>query len=148
MMPQDFSAARCRVHALEGPWDSLIPQEGVEIHEQERISPSGIFTTPAGETVVDFGQELTGYVELSVDAKCGDVIALSHAEVMDRDGNFIRKTIVPQRRSCITPAVTDVRPGIHILPFLDSVISGSMHFRVERHLQSRRILLPSSFTQK
>ena len=85
---KDFSAARCRVHALEGPWDSLIPQEGVEIHEQERISPSGIFTTPAGETVVDFGQELTGYVELSVDAKCGDVIALSHAEVMDRDGNF------------------------------------------------------------
>ena len=85
---KDFSAARCRVHALEGPWDSLIPQEGVEIHEQERISPSDIFTTPAGETVVDFGQELTGYVELSVDAKCGDVIALSHAEVMDRDGNF------------------------------------------------------------
>lgn len=85
---KDFSAARCRVHALEGPWDSLIPQEGAEIHEQERISPSGIFTTPAGETVVDFGQELTGYVELSVDAKCGNVIALSHAEVMDRDGNF------------------------------------------------------------
>ena len=85
---KDFSAARCGVHALEGPWDSLIPQEGVEIHEQERISPSDIFTTPAGETVVDFGQELTGYVELSVDAKCGDVIALSHAEVMDRDGNF------------------------------------------------------------
>ena len=85
---KDFSAARYRVHVLEGPWDSLIPQEGVEIHEQERISPSGIFTTPAGETVVDFGQELTGYVELSVDAKCGDVIALSHAEVMDRDGNF------------------------------------------------------------
>ena len=85
---KDFSAARCRVHVLEGPWDSLIPQEGAEIHEQERISPSGIFTTPAGETVVDFGQELTGYVELSVDAKCGDVIALSHAEVMDRDGNF------------------------------------------------------------
>ena len=85
---KDFSAARCTVHALEGPWDSLILQEGAEVHEQERISPSGIFTTPAGETVVDFGQELTGYVELSVDAKCGDVIALSHAEVMDRDGNF------------------------------------------------------------
>ena len=85
---KDFSAARCTVHVLEGPWDSLILQEGAEVHEQERISPSGIFTTPAGETVVDFGQELTGYVELSVDAKCGDVIALSHAEVMDRDGNF------------------------------------------------------------
>lgn len=85
---KDFSATRCRVNELEGPWDSLIQQEGVEVHEQERISPARIFTTPAGETVVDFGQELTGYVELSVNATCGDVIALSHAEVMDRDGNF------------------------------------------------------------
>lgn len=85
---KDFSATCCRVNELEGPWDSLIPQEGVEVHEQERISPARIFTTPAGETVVDFGQELTGYVELSVNATCGDVIALSHAEVMDRDGNF------------------------------------------------------------
>lgn len=85
---KDFSATRGKINALEGPWDSLIPQEGPEVHEQERISPARIFTTPAGETVVDFGQELTGYVELSVNATCGDIIALSHAEVMDRDGNF------------------------------------------------------------
>ena len=85
---KNFSGTRCKVNVLEGPWDSLIPQEGVEVHEQESIFPARIFTTPAGETVIDFGQELTGYVELSVDAQCGDVIVLSHAEVLDRDGNF------------------------------------------------------------
>lgn len=83
-----FSDRRCQTEVFEGPWDSLIPQQGPEVHEQERIAPTRIFTTPAGETVVDFGQELTGYVELTVEANRYDVITLSHAEVLDRKGNF------------------------------------------------------------
>lgn len=42
----------------------------------------------AGETVVDFGQEITGYVEIALTAKAGEVVELSHAEVMDQAGNF------------------------------------------------------------
>ena len=38
--------------------------------------------------MLDFGQNLTGYVELSVDAKAGDCVDLSFAEVMDKEGNF------------------------------------------------------------
>ncbi|MFR3320857.1 MAG: family 78 glycoside hydrolase catalytic domain [Lachnospiraceae bacterium] len=109
----------------------------MEIHEQERISPSGIFTTPAGETVVDFGQELTGYVELSVDAKCGDVIALSHAEVMDRDGNFYTENYRAAKAKLHYTCCDGRRDLASAFYLLDSVISGSMHFRVERHLQSR-----------
>ena len=76
------------VSLFEGPTETLIPQQGEEVREQERVSPCRIFTTPAGETVVDFGQEITGYVELSVDAPAGSEILLSHAEVMDQQGNF------------------------------------------------------------
>ena len=50
--------------------------------------PARIFTTPAGETVIDFGQEITGYVEVSLDAHAGDCVELSHAEVLDKHGNF------------------------------------------------------------
>ena len=50
--------------------------------------PARIFTTPAGETVIDFGQEITGYVEISLDAHAGDCVELSHAEVLDKHGNF------------------------------------------------------------
>lgn len=77
-------------HAVcfDGPTDTLIPQQGEEIREQERISAARIFVTPKGETVIDFGQNLTGYVESSVTAKAGDVIDLSFAEVMDKEGNF------------------------------------------------------------
>ena len=67
---------------------ALCPQYGEIIKEHERFKPEKIFVTPAGETVIDFGQNLAGYVEFSVDAKNGDEIEISHAEVLDKDGNF------------------------------------------------------------
>lgn len=73
---------------LDWSYDILIPQEGEEIKEMERVSARKIIKTPAGETVVDFGQEVTGYVEFTVDAKAGDKIRILHGEVLDKDGNF------------------------------------------------------------
>lgn len=73
---------------FDGPTDTLIPQQGEEVHEQECLAVKNSFTTPKGELVLDFGQNLTGYVELSVDAKAGDCVDLSFAEVMDKEGNF------------------------------------------------------------
>lgn len=46
------------------------------------------FTTPRGECVIDFGQNIAGYVALTVTAEEGDRVVLSHAEVLDADGNF------------------------------------------------------------
>lgn len=73
---------------FDGPSDTLILQQGEEIHEQEHIEAARIFTTPKGETVIDFGQELTGYVEIRLEGKTGEVLDLSFAEVMDKEGNF------------------------------------------------------------
>ena len=66
----------------------LIPQVGEWICEQERIAPAEIIRTPKGELVVDFGQNMTGYVEFSVKGKRGDRIVVQHGEVLDKDGNF------------------------------------------------------------
>lgn len=66
----------------------LIPQEGEEIREQEVVTAKSVFRTPAGEMVVDFGQEITGYVEFTVDAHAGDRIHILHGEVLDAEGNF------------------------------------------------------------
>lgn len=72
----------------EGPFSLLIPQQGEEIKEQERLAPAQVFTTPNGEVVIDFGQNLTGYVEIAVTASRNDLVDLSFAEVMDKEGNF------------------------------------------------------------
>ena len=73
---------------LDYPYDALIEQEGEEVREQERVQAQRVFITPQGDVMVDFGQEVTGYVEFSVMAKQGDEVLIQHAEVLDRDGNF------------------------------------------------------------
>ena len=73
---------------FDGPTDTLIPQEGEEVRRMERLAARSVFTTPAGETVVDFGQEITGWVECALCAYAGDEVRFVHGEVLDRDGNF------------------------------------------------------------
>lgn len=76
------------VRLLDWPKDMLIPQEGETVRETERVAAREVFTTPRGEIMVDFGQEVTGYVEFTVDARAGDEVRFKHAEVLDKDGNF------------------------------------------------------------
>ena len=68
--------------------DMLIAQEGEFVREQERFSPVKILTTPKGEKVIDFGQNLTGYPVMKLCAKKGEKVSVSFAEVLDKDGNF------------------------------------------------------------
>ena len=53
------------------PKENLIPQEGPEVHEQETVYPRASFRTPRGEWVIDFGQNLTGYMAFETDARAG-----------------------------------------------------------------------------
>ena len=73
---------------LDWKKDILIPQEGEAIRETERVCAKEVIRTPAGETMIDFGQEVTGYVEISLCAKAGETVRFNHAEVLDQDGNF------------------------------------------------------------
>ena len=73
---------------LDWSREILIPQEGEMVRETERVAARKVFRTPGGDLMVDFGQEVTGYVEFTVDANAGDEVWFNHAEVMDRDGNF------------------------------------------------------------
>jgi len=75
-------------HLYDYSADKLIPEEGEPIREIERIKPKEIIVTPLGEVVIDFGQNLTGYLEFTVRGKAGDEVMVSHAEILDKDGNF------------------------------------------------------------
>lgn len=80
------SARHCICVDLEK--DMLIPQEGEKIVEHERMPALQIIKTPAGETVIDFGQNMTGYVEFSIKGTPGAQATISHGETLDCDGNF------------------------------------------------------------
>ena len=76
----------CRVQNYDK--SIIVKQQGEKIIEQETLYPLSIFKTPKGETVIDYGQNLTGYFEIAVDGNMGDMVDLSFAEVLDNDGNF------------------------------------------------------------
>lgn len=77
-----------RAVVCDYPKSILIPQEGPEVHEQETVWPRASFRTPRGEWVIDFGQNLTGYMSFELNARAGEKLSLSTAEVLDKDGNF------------------------------------------------------------
>lgn len=66
----------------------LVYEPECEIREHERLKPLDVFKTPKGETVIDFGQNITGYIEFELEAVEGDKVVISHAEVLDKNGNF------------------------------------------------------------
>ncbi len=58
----------------------------------QRLTPKEILTTPAGETVLDLGQEITGYLEFTTRAPAGTELKLSYFEIL-QDGNFYRDNL-------------------------------------------------------
>ena len=51
-----------------------------------------VIHTPKGETVLDFGQNMTGWVEFDVDAPAGQTVRLTYGEVM-QNGCFYRDNL-------------------------------------------------------
>jgi len=72
---------------------NLITTIGPTVKKHEKFLPLKVFTTPAGERVIDFGQNLVGWVQFKLKAKTGDTIHLFHAEVLDQKGNFYTKNL-------------------------------------------------------
>ncbi|MDL2327601.1 glycoside hydrolase family 78 protein [Ruminococcaceae bacterium OttesenSCG-928-A11] len=66
---------------------ALAAQPGCRVRVQQRLPVREIITTPQGDTVLDFGQNLTGWVEFKVRGKAGDEARLQCFEALDRDGN-------------------------------------------------------------
>jgi alpha-L-rhamnosidase len=67
--------------------DTLVAPAGPPIRRIETIKPVGILRTPAGDTVVDMGQNMVGWVRLKVQGPAGSIVTLRHVEVLDKQGN-------------------------------------------------------------
>ncbi len=81
------------VAVVEHDYATLTPQEGVPIQVIEEIGAMELITTPKGETVIDFGQNLTGWVKFFVQGKAGEKVVLRHAEILDATGNFYTENL-------------------------------------------------------
>ena len=68
--------------------EALVASISPPARKKEEFKVIKIIKTPKGETVLDFGQNLVGWVQFKLKGKAGTTIKLEHAEVLDKQGNF------------------------------------------------------------
>jgi len=71
----------------------LVATQNEPVKKHETFTPLKIITTPKGEKVIDFGQNLVGWVIAKAKGNAGDKIKISHAEVLDKEGNFYTENL-------------------------------------------------------
>ncbi|MCD7815063.1 MAG: family 78 glycoside hydrolase catalytic domain, partial [Lachnospiraceae bacterium] len=64
---------------------ALTDRYGLPIVKKESFAVKKLIHTPKGETVLDFGQEITGWVEMDCDFPEGTKITLSAGEILQND---------------------------------------------------------------
>jgi alpha-L-rhamnosidase len=80
----EWSGVKVALHSK----DVLLSTQNEPVKRHETLAPLKILTTPKGEQVIDFGQNLVGRIRMKVSGKSGEKVVLSHAEVLDKAGNF------------------------------------------------------------
>lgn len=82
----------------------IIPSasNNVPVREHEHFKPQ-LIRTPAGKTVLDFGQNIAGYVSFRVQARAGQKFILTHGEMLDSQGELTLKNIQCSSKKITTP---------------------------------------------
>ena len=70
--------------------------------EHERLMAK-ILHTPSGRTVLDFGQNIAGILQFTVQAKAGQRICLRFGEMLDENGEFTQKNIQTSNEKITSP---------------------------------------------
>lgn len=81
------------VYIAERDKSTLLPQENVPVRTREVLKPVELIRTPEGDTVLDFGQNMVGFVRFAVEGPEGSRVELHHAEILDKDGNFYTENL-------------------------------------------------------
>jgi len=71
------------VRAIAWHMKGLEAPLGPPVRRTETIKPVSITYSPAGKTIVDFGQNLVGRLHLTVQGPAGQTVTLRHAEVLE-----------------------------------------------------------------
>lgn len=96
-MPSYSGTAKVTAHPVVPTASNNVP-----VMEHERFHAK-MLKTPDGKTVLDFGQNIAGYVSFSLTARAGQTIRLRFGELLDEYGEFTQKNIQCANRKITTP---------------------------------------------
>jgi alpha-L-rhamnosidase len=73
-----------RVEAIDADLSRLVAPDGPPVRATETLPALEVCRSPSGATLIDFGQNLVGWVRLRVrDPKPGEEVVVRHAEVLE-----------------------------------------------------------------
>lgn len=72
--------------------DALVVPIAEPIRRIEEVAPIGLHRSASGAMIVDFGQNISGWVRLTVSGDAGTTVTLRHAELLTPGGELERET--------------------------------------------------------
>ena len=81
------------VRVLDITREKVVAQDGPFILRNEELKPKCILNSAIGETILDFGQNMVGWVRIQLRGPSGTTITLRHAEVLDQQGNLYTENL-------------------------------------------------------
>ena len=72
-----------------------------------------VTTSPAGETIVDFGQVLAGRARIQINEPEGQEVSFQYFEILNEEGNFVNTMFVPQ----VETVISNGQPHEYEAPF-------------------------------
>ena len=100
----------CWKQTVTVPFDKSVlrAQTGARVKVVDTLPAKRIFKDPKGNTVIDFGQNLAGRMEVTATGKAGDVIEIRYFEILDAKGNVYLDNL---RRARTTMKYTFAKDG-------------------------------------
>ncbi|MBQ9923948.1 MAG: family 78 glycoside hydrolase catalytic domain [Clostridia bacterium] len=95
--PMYTGKARVTKHSVTPTASNNVP-----VTEHETFHPV-ITTAPNGKKLLNFGQNMAGYVRFSLNARLGQKMVWRFGEMLDENGNFTQKNIQLSRKGYTTP---------------------------------------------
>jgi alpha-L-rhamnosidase len=78
------------VRVVEHDLDTLAEYIGPMVSPREELSVQKIWKSPSGKTLIDFGQNLVGWIRVKVQGPSGTEIVVRHAEVLEHEELGVR----------------------------------------------------------
>lgn len=85
--------------APEADTSAVVAQDGLPVRRIEEIRPAALIKTNDGETVLDMGQNMVGFVRFRVSGEEGSRVALRHFEELDAEGNVYMANLRSARQA-------------------------------------------------
>lgn len=125
---------------LELPYSTLVPQENWPVRVTEVLKPQQVVRTPDGATLLDMGQNMVGRIRMRLAAPKGAVVRLTHAEVLDKEGNFYAENLRSAKQVLKYTASGDgeeeYAPAFTFMGFRFVKVEGLENWTDERYLNS------------